>query len=260
MPDNLNEIEAAPSSYVVEELGWDTNYFGYKSARVILKNELSEKEWIFLLNKLAEYEFVTINNLNNNNNNNNWIGRNTTAFLTDLNCKFKKKISISLEKNTYSVSVDNKFLWNEDIIQIADNAFRYSRFFNDNNLNDEKKKAVYSEWVKNAFEQKGKYFVTYTNEDEIVGFLLFSINESDLSASIELLAVNNKYKNKKIGKTLINELEIFLDKKSMKYIIVGTQIDNVPAMNFYFTNGFQLESRNSIFHYWPKFQTKCREY
>ena len=47
----------------------------------------------------------------------------------------------------------------DQVIRIAGSSFIFSRFFNDPFLGKTKKQNIYVEWVKNAFNKKGRYFI-----------------------------------------------------------------------------------------------------
>lgn len=240
------------NSFATIELEWDTEYFGLNCAKSVLNKELCTWDRRQLLEDIIKYDFVTIVNKNNNYRNNQWLGSNTRSFLTDINIQFVKKIGEIEEYNTGdNVEISDVILKNEDICNIARTSFVFSRFFNDPNLDIKKSREIYIEWVHNAFEKKGKYFVISRINNQISGFLLFSIEPILSSAVIELLAVDNKFKGKRIGKTLMNKLDVFLKGEDIKQIKVGTQVDNSVAINFYRTCGFENIGCNSIYHYWP---------
>lgn len=241
-----------PSSYCFEELRWDTEYFGYKSAKVILKSRLTPKDKNDLLDIMKLYDFVTIQNEENLPYNNNWIGEETSAFLVDINCQFlKEDVDFNIKDSEFTIISDN-FFKNEDIIRIAKSSFVFSRFYNDPYLNSDKTKTLYTNWVENSFEKTGKYFVRYMNSDQILGFLLFTLDKALSTATIELLAVDSAFKGRQVGKTLIGQLEAFLKKESINLIKVGTQLNNIDAMNFYKSCGYDYSKCNSIYHFWPK--------
>lgn len=236
-------------SFEAFELKWDTEYFGVPSARVILKDNVLTDEYKEIEEFSHQFEFVTITNTDNKSKNNYWLTKNLGAFLTDVNVQFVKCVS--------EVSFDNianvyeAYSYNQKILDIACNAFKYSRFFNDPYLPSDKAKNIYVHWVEGAFGKIGRYFVIVKIQEEIAGFLLFSIDEKKEYATIELIAVDATFRGAKIGKSLVVGMESFLHKKGVSFVKVGTQIDNVTAIRFYTNCGFKYRSCNSIYHYWP---------
>lgn len=236
------------NNYECKFLEWDTDYFGVKSARVNLLGDVEEKGQEDILSFCKNYDFVTIANFENRNENNLWIGKNTAAFLVDVNIQFVKELH-SLEKhsddNTYVI---NNLLPNEEILEIAKKSFRYSRFFNDPNLTDNKSQNVYLHWTEGAFQKDSKYFVICEREDKIAGFLLFSSEESFVT--VELIAVDEAYQGQGVGKALIKAMESFVLDKDINKIKVGTQMNNIPAVQFYSKMGFTYVNCGSIYHIW----------
>lgn len=247
--DSINRL--SNNSFEVSKLQWDTDYFGIPSAKVILKNNVGEDDRTFLKDYLNEFEFVTIINTNNNPYNNIWLGKEKLVFLTDINVQFIKYIKCKPSDLIELEEVYQAYQPQEDIINIAKNAFHYSRFLNDPYLNEEKARNIYAYWVECAFNKEDKYFAIARKNSKIIGFVLFSINDNDQSAIIELIAVKESYRGLKIGKKLINSMENFIHDRGVVRVRVGTQINNVPALQFYTNNGFKYVNCNAVYHYWP---------
>lgn len=236
--------------YLCEKLEWDTKYFGIKSAKVTLKEGISESELKYISEMLCDYEFVTITNLNNNSTNNYLLGRHTNAFLVDVNIQFEKKVILPQSNADTNIIIENSMQANTRIKQIAANSFVYSRFFNDPFLDKEKAHKIYENWVNNSFENENKYFVHLSLCDKIVGFILFSYLPETLGVVIELITVDDEYSGQGIGKKMIVSLENYIFKAGYKTIKVGTQVDNLLAQNFYSSCGFRHKQCNSVYHLW----------
>ena len=235
-------------NYECKLLEWDTDYFGVKSARVNLLGNINEKGQEDILSFCKNYDFVTIANFENRNENNLWIGKKTSAFLADVNVQFVKELN-SLETHSEDKTyVTNNLPVNDQILNIARKSFRYSRFFNDPNLSKSKSQNIYLNWAKGAFLQEDKYFVICEREDHIAGYLLFSSEEN--CATVELIAVDEAYQGKGIGKSLIKAMESFTFDKVINKIKVGTQVNNIPAVQFYSKMGFKYMNCSSIYHIW----------
>jgi ribosomal protein S18 acetylase RimI-like enzyme len=246
-----NIAKHSSETFEAYPLDWDTKYFGVRSAKVVLKDSVSEAEQDKILNYCSRFDFVTINNLGNNKENNIWLGKKTKAFLTDMNIQFIKRINKQSKILDEFTNVYNSFPINEDVLKISQDAFLYSRFFNDPYLPKEKAQNIYVHWTNCAFENSEKYFVITEITNKVVGYLLFSINIKQSFVTIELIAVDKTFRGQNIGKLLIAGLEFFAYEKGIKLIKVGTQTDNVSAVRFYNACGFQYASCNSIYHYWP---------
>lgn len=239
------------SNFECIPLQWDTDYFGVKSARVNLTGGVIDKEH---QNRIIEFSknfnFITISNLNNIKENNQWLGSRTNAFMADMNVQFLKVLEDKMDYQDESTYVVNNFTRNENIIKIARDAFQYSRFFNDPNLPQKLAKNIYLHWTECAFSQDNKYFTVFDRVGQIAGYILFSLNMKEESSVIELIAVDEKYQGQRVGRTLINAMEAFVREKGIKKIKVGTQVDNISAVQFYSAVGFKYASCGSVYHLW----------
>lgn len=225
------------------ELEWDTNYFNIPSYRINLYTELRNINEI--LDKTQKYKFITIYNYNNNDINNYVLRMLSNCFLADVNVCFEKKINNKENKIVdKKIKIVNNYEGNDKILNIAKNSFKYSRFLNDKNLEQEKSLNIYWNWVKNSLNNKNKYFCLYQDK----GFLLFNIKGS--IATIELIAVDNKISGNGIGSKLIEGLNSYCIINNIKKIVVGTQLNNIVAQKFYLKNKFEVVQYNSIYHYW----------
>ncbi|MED3648409.1 GNAT family N-acetyltransferase [Halalkalibacterium halodurans] len=231
-------------------LNWDTEYFGIASAKVLLLGAVSEIEQNTIIEFCREYKFITISNLSNSYENNFWIGNKTSAFQTDLNIQFSKQVTGPPEHTDNATEVVENTHISKSILQIAETSFAYSRFYNDPNLSLNKSRRIYSHWVASAFNSTNKLFVVSKRENNYAGFLLFSIDKVSNTATIELIAVDEKYRSQRIGKSLISKMEEYVFSSKISDIKVGTQVDNFNAIQFYISNGYRIVNCNSIYHLW----------
>lgn len=237
-------------NYECISLQWDTDYFGISSARVNLNGSVDKEGQEEILDFCKDYQFVTISNHNNINENNQWIGKRTESFLADMNMQYLKILNDESNYRDDRTYVINNLSRNEQIVDIARSTFNYSRFFNDQNLAENKAKKIYIHWTISAFDQKNKYFVISTRDGNVAGYILFSMSK-DISV-IELIAVDEKYQGQSIGKSLIYTMETFVLNRGIKKIKVGTQANNITANQFYTGMGFKYVSCGSIYHLWTR--------
>lgn len=237
-------------NYELRSLQWDTDYFGVSSARVNLSGIVDEKGQEEIIEFCKDYDFVTISNLDNLKENNQWIGNKTNAFLADMNIKFIKVLVDKTDFNDEKTYVANNVSRNEQIINIARKSFNYSRFFNDPRIHEVKANNIYVHWTECAFNQENKYFIITEREGNVAGYILFSINEE--SSVIELISVDKKYQGQRVGKSLIHTMELFVIDKGIKKIKVGTQVNNISAIQFYNAMGFKYVSCGSMYHLWRR--------
>ena len=235
--------------YELKDLEWDTTYFGVKSGKIILNKEIDLVDLKQIKKWLKNYKFITIQNSNNNNYNNRLLG-NLNCYLTDVNMQFEKSIKkdkdIIVSKN---IRIKNDCNEIKELLDIAKKAYNYSRFLNDNNLDKEKSKLLYYNWLKNSFNKKEKYVAYYNEKKKYLGYCLFHI-ENNNECIIELIATDNKHQGKGISTKLIESIEDYCINNKISIIKVGTQLNNISAQNFYIKNGFKVKEYNSIYHIW----------
>lgn len=236
--------------YECMHLQWDTDYFGIHSARINLQEPVDEKTQNKIISFCKGYEFITISNNGNLQKNNEWIGKRTNAFLADVNIQFSKELDTSSSYQDEATYVLNTYPHNERVVNIASNSFQYSRFYNDPLLPQELAKNIYVHWTQSSFSQENKYFVLCERESEIAGYMIFSIREN--IASVELIAVHKDFQRKKVGESLINKIEEYVLNKGIRLIKVGTQVNNISAIQFYTKMGFKYVNCGSIYHYWSE--------
>lgn len=239
------------NSFDYSYLDWDTDFFGVSSGRIVLNDRLTDEDKILVKEFFSQNQFTVIYNENNLAENNTWLGEETVASLTDVNVQFSKKaLQFSTVLNE-EVSISNQLAASEEILAIAEESFKYSRFFNDPYLDKEKSNKVYWNWVKSSFGKEEKYFVQYMPDGKCQGFILFSVNDSAIV--IELIAVKKTTIQKGIGSQLLQSLEAYAKVLStIEEIKVGTQINNIEAVRFYTKNGYIYQSTSSVYHHWNK--------
>ena len=231
-------------------LTWDKDYFKVDSARVNLSGPVNYEGQEEILSFAKDYDFVTLVNLGNLKENNHWIGENTRAFLADVNIQFVKTLQDRSKVEDDNTGVENNLSFNQEILDISKESFKYSRFFNDPKLPRKEAENIYLHWAECAFDQEDKYFVISKRQGRIAGYILFSIDGQE--STIELIAVDKEYQGQRVGKSLINKMETFLLDKAINKIKVGTQVNNISAAQFYLKMGFIYVGCGSMYHMWTR--------
>ncbi|NLK63626.1 MAG: GNAT family N-acetyltransferase [Tissierellia bacterium] len=228
------------------ELKWDSDFFKVTCAKAILHEPLSRDEWDDLKEKFNDYQLISIENQHSDPVNSQLIGKETSAFLADVNIQFAKKLEFAIEKPD-NVTVQNYLAQDEQIVEMAE--FRYSKFIEDKEFYKRNGSQIYKQWIINCFNKPDKYFVISRNEKgEIDGFLLHSFSES--VCKVELLAVAKNSAGRGIGTRLFRMTEYDAKRKGCDEIRVGTMIRNLNAINFYHKMGCKQIGCHQIYHLW----------
>lgn len=227
---------------------WDSDFLGIPCAKLELYEDLDLDQQKLLHCLLSPFTWVTIRNPKDCTLNNIWIPKMLGAYLVDINVSFTKSPLAHLESFP-KISIQNNMPFNSTIISLSQYVYLYSRFFNDPLFPQEKAHELYSSWLKNSFSKNDKYFCTLTDLKTTLGFILFHLNTDD-SATIELIGVNPQVQNSGIGSQLLFALENYLLQQHILTLHVGTQIQNLQAINFYVKKGFNMSDIHYTYHVW----------
>ncbi|MGP4079203.1 GNAT family N-acetyltransferase [Pseudalkalibacillus sp. R45] len=228
------------------ELKWDTDFFGVSSSKAILHRPLTLHEWDELKTKFKGYQFISIMNMNSEPINAQLIGKDTSAFLVDVNIQFEKRI-VGLDEKPKSVTIHQALEKNNQVIEIAE--FQFSKFTEDPELAQRGGDQVYQQWLINSFGKTDKFYALSKDEiGDINGFLLFSYGDN--ACVIELIAVSQKETKGGIGTSLFKAVEYGAHQQGVKEIKVGTQVRNLGAINFYHKVGCKQVGCHQVYHLW----------
>jgi GNAT superfamily N-acetyltransferase len=238
--------ENAVTGITFYDLKWDSDFFNVNCAKAILHRALVQNEWNELKDKYKNYHFVSIENRNSEPINAQLIGKDSWAFLADVNIQFAKKLSERYERQE-SVEIYESLEPNEKVIDLAE--FRFSKFIEDHELARRGGNQVYRQWIINSFSNPDKHYaISRDLQGEIDGFLLYSYKDNN--CVIELIAVSKNVVKHGIGTSLFKALEYEAKQHGCNEIKVGTQIRNIEAINFYHKVGCIQVGCHQVFHLW----------
>lgn len=234
----------------LRELDWDTEFFGVSCAKAVLNRALGQPEWISLIEKGRQYDLLVIENRHSIPTNAQYIGRNTTAFLADVNIQFSKDIG-GFHEMPLGVQIEQAMKPDDRVVSMAE--FPYSRFLDDPELARRGGGEVYRKWVANAFGDPHKHFaIARTDSGEVSGFLLHSYS-ADI-CTVELICVSRQSIRSGVGTRLFRATEYSASQRGIAKIRVGTQIRNLEAINFYHAMGCRQSGCHQIYHLWNRQQ------
>lgn len=139
-----------------------------------------------------------------------------------------------------------------EVVDIIDNLYSYGRFFVDSNLDNEKVNELYKNWIINEIKNEDVDVLGIEQDSKILGFISCkyqSTHEIDEEQMIiSLVGISKLSQGQGLGKILMKYALYNANIKKIKRIRVGTQIDNIKALNLYTSCGFKIESSISSFH------------
>lgn len=133
------------------------------------------------------------------------------------------------------------------VMGIARRNFRYSRFHRDPNISREKADYIQAAWAQNFFlGRRGTRMVVARVGGKVAGFNLI-IEGTDGVLTIDLIAVDKIYANRKIASDLMIYAEELCSRGD---IFVSTQEVNEPAVCLYRKLGYRVCEVAHVLHFW----------
>lgn len=146
----------------------------------------------------------------------------------------KSKVSVEAFNNCqYAVDEDK-----EQILDIADNAFTYTRFHKDPNISNTLASEIKRDWVANYFcGNRGSHMIIAKQDSTVMGFMLM------LDQVIDLIAVSQHFLRKGVALNMIA-----FANQEIGLLTAGTQLDNKPSIQLYQKAGFALKDSVYVLH------------
>lgn len=255
------ENDKLSSIVSIKYLEWDSNIFNkkigifsvcygrlQKDTYKLIMNEVDKfcKEEAFecIFAKANVYDYSTMHILENSGYN---LMDSIVTFKTKLNLE---EITDINDKYTITLLNESDI---EDVVNIIDNLYSYGRFFEDENLDNDRANELYKKWIINEIRNINVDVIGINDNDKLLGFMSckYQVNKDDeVEGVISLVGIDNSYQGLGIGKILMNSVLNHFKNKDTKDVYVGTQINNTSAMNFYISNGFRITSSINNFHKW----------
>lgn len=222
---------------------WDTEHFGMKVGRVLVEESVNNHMLLKIKSeaKRKGYQLLYVkgsfieNNLLDDH-----------LLLVDEKIVYSQNTSLIHSACANVQSVLGTTL-NEDLLQLAFESGKYSRFNCDKNFPQSAFQTLYRLWMTESLSGKiADEVLAYQVEGKTVGMMTYK-KELDYY-NIGLVAVSPKNAGQGIGTRL---LQSFLSSISLgSKVKVATQKCNRVACHFYEQNGFTMESITPIYHLW----------
>ena len=239
------------SKKLFQLLEFDTKLFGFKVAKILV-SRLSLKELRSILNELKNLRVRLV------------FWQSASSDKASQKAARKLKGFLSSEQVTYVINLKKNgpppkiFTKIETykakaptttMKQLAIQIGLLSRFGVDPKIPKKTFYKLYHTWIKNSVKGIAADKVLVIREkNKIVGMITLSSKNG--RGDIRLIAVDNKYRKKKLGTNLINAaLKYFIKKRYTKAQVV-TQKSNIPACHFYEKYGFREEAVDNFYHFW----------
>ncbi|TAE87901.1 MAG: GNAT family N-acetyltransferase [Bacteroidetes bacterium] len=224
----------------IEPVLWDSDFFGYPIGKLMLKQdevidvEVCSKSAYKLIYIFSE-SALTAKQKNGVN-----------ADLVDC------KVDLEAFSKVESIGSDDHIVpiqeLNPKLLDLVYQSGHYSRFKLDKQFTNGEFEQLYLEWINKALNDKEQQVMGFMEGDKLVGFI--TLGNKSSTANIGLIAVDEMYRGKSIGKHLIKDAHRFAQQNKLDKITVTTQWVNNGAMQFYLQQGFEVVKKLYIYHLW----------
>jgi dTDP-4-amino-4,6-dideoxy-D-galactose acyltransferase len=229
-------------------LEWDSDFFKKKIGKIAFQNEQNLQKEI-IKSKSENYDLIY---LTSNEEINNWheIKEDFEINFVDKKTTFLKEIEFNISEHEF-ISLYSEQIAEEKLIKLAIQSGIYSRFNVDKKIGKENFENLYQTWIEKSVSLEIALGVlAYRIDNELVGFT--SMGKKNNRADIGIIAVDEAYRGKGIGKSLIKSAEKWFAQNGFKTMQVLTQGDNHAACNLYKNCGFEIEKVEFFYHLWRK--------
>lgn len=227
----------------IEALTWDSDFFGFPVGRLTLD---ADHDWQAAqrLLQVSEYQLVYVHT---DAQNSALLAEITTkAPLYDLKTYFVKK---KLDKTKWPIGIKRYTgsLYPE-LLLLALQSGVYSRFNKDPKLKPFFTK-LYTLWIENSLSgSMAEAIFIHKTAQHTNGFVTVSTHSG--IGQIGLIAVSPESRGQGIASMLLQATETWYNKQQCNQAIVVTQGENLPACNLYKKNGYHIDERIAICHWW----------
>lgn len=235
----------------IEELEWDSFFFGRRIGKIVLNNDqdLEELDETLCSAQLQDYQLIYVFASPH-------IVLPISLFkkfdsqLVDKKVVYTQKLSeVSSSESFATIYSFNSADDPSELYNLAFESGQHSRYRIDPFFTDQDFQRLYREWIDNSVRGiiADEVFV-YKLAGKVLGMV--TLKMAGDKGTIGLMAVEAAYRGQGIGKTLMNYIKKLLASKEIKQLEVATQKANRAACLFYEKNGFTVASETDIYHVW----------
>lgn len=255
------EQDIVSSIVSIKYLDWDSNIFNKKiglfnicygklnkhTSKLIMDtvNQFCvEEKYECIFAKVGPDDYYTMHMLEN-------VGYNLMDTIVTFKKKIKKDEKIYKNDKYTTILLDESDI--NEVINIIDNLYSYGRFFQDEHLDNNKTNEFYKKWIINEIRNTNIDVIGIKENDRLLGFASckYQLNsKNELEGVISLVGISKLYQGLGIGKILMDLVFNHFIEKKVNEVYVGTQINNIEAINLYLSKKFKIRSSVNTFHKW----------
>lgn len=122
---------------------------------------------------------------------------------------------------------DKRFLFD-----VAKNSFKKDRFHLDINIDNTRAGKRYVNWVNNSFKNNENIYIFKDKKKKRLGFFIIKYINDNM-ADLRLIALDNKYKGKGLGKLMYLKMLQFLKSQGIMKVVSQISLNNITVINIY---------------------------
>lgn len=232
-------------------LEWDSNFFGIKICRI----DVESHEDIILVPSLMDslksesYDLIYV-----------FVNDYQLHFDDELltkygGCLVDEKVIYSKYLCSDQIAIDENIeSWKdgmdiEKLYKLSIQSGAFSRYCTDSKIGYENFIRLYHLWIDNSIAREiADDIFVYQIDQSICGFVTVTYTLDKVV--IGLIAVDESYRGRNIGSSLISYVEKEASYRMIKTLDVATQKINKQACSFYVKNSMQVKRIINIYHFW----------
>ncbi len=229
----------------IRHLKWDSDFFGMRIARIDVDTNDSESDVReVLLENDCKYDLIYI------------FGGEHFNMTQDDRCKLvDAKVIYEGELDPELVNSDGVKIYkdkesNNQLYNLSYTSGKYSRFKTDDKFRSGDFERLYGKWIDNSVNETFADGVLCYYDDNNTERGMVTVKFTDGMCSIGLIAVEDGYQSKGIGKRLMAAVKREMLSRNVNLLEVATQKNNVKACSFYERCGLKVKEVSNIYHYW----------
>lgn len=230
-------------------LPWDSEFFKFKVGRIegdaLTSEDFESVESLIKGNEAVLTYFATVNKVDVDlikNTGFKWV-------LADRKLVYAKPLSIITPTNSPIIAYHDDLNCKDKLFDLAIQSGIYSRYNTDKLIGQKNFERMYHLWMENSLNKKiASEVLIFIENNQPAGFV--TLGEKSGRADIGIIAVDEQFRGKGIGKELMLAAESWFSAQGYNEIQVVTQGDNKPACGLYERMGYKIESETFFYHIW----------
>lgn len=233
-------------------ISWDSKFFGYGVYKIFSFSDRADIELQIseIREKSGKLIYIFLDPADSMNAE---IVKKQGGILVDKKVTYQLKINANFIISNSDQEIEKYLLSfpNEDLIQLALESGKYSRFKLDKNFENNEFFKLYNEWIlKSVTGQISDFILIIERKSKIIA--MTTLQKKEKYMDIGLVSVDEKYRGKGYGKKIISGAILEAYKLGYSEMKVVTQEDNISACKLYERMGFEIQKIVHIYHIWLK--------